>query len=58
VEVLIGEHFYYAAHQKALSDQLQGAPVHTVAGARFCMGWEKATEVAQKARTFFGAPTS
>jgi pimeloyl-ACP methyl ester carboxylesterase len=58
VEVLVGEHFYYVAHQKVLSAQLRGAPVHSVAGARFCMGWEKATEVAKKARTFFGAATS
>ena len=53
VEVLMGEHFYYAKYAAALSECLRGAPVRIQAGARFCLGWERAAEVAAHAAGFF-----
>jgi hypothetical protein len=55
VEVLVGEHFYYAKHADALSAQLGGAPVRIQPGARFCLGWERAAVVAAHAAKFFSA---
>ena len=54
VEVLVGEHFYYLKFKDALSEKLKGARVTTIDGARFCLGWERAKDVAAKARSFFG----
>jgi pimeloyl-ACP methyl ester carboxylesterase len=54
VEVLVGEHFYYLKFKDALSQKLNGARVTTIDGARFCMGWERAKDVAAKARSFLG----
>jgi pimeloyl-ACP methyl ester carboxylesterase len=54
VEVLVGEHFYYLKFKDELSQKLNGARVTTVDGARFCLGWERAKDVAAKACTFFG----
>jgi pimeloyl-ACP methyl ester carboxylesterase len=53
VEVLVGEHFYYAKYSDALSEHLGGAPVRVQPGARFCLGWERAAEVAAHAAKFF-----
>jgi pimeloyl-ACP methyl ester carboxylesterase len=53
VEVLVGEHFYYAKYAGALSEHLGGAPVRIQPGARFCLGWERAAEVAAHAAGFF-----
>lgn len=55
VEVLVGEHFYYSEHVDALSKALGGAPVHIQSGARFCLGWERAADVAAHAERFFTA---
>jgi len=53
VEVLVGEHFYYAKYAGLLSEYLGGAPVRIQPGARFCLGWERAAEVAAHAARFF-----
>lgn len=53
VEVIDGEHFYYAKFASALSECLGGAPVHIEPGARFCLGWERAEQVARHAAKFF-----
>lgn len=59
VEVLVGEHFYYAKYGEALSEHLGGAAVRIQPGARFCLGWERAEEVAAHAARFFSsAPAS
>jgi pimeloyl-ACP methyl ester carboxylesterase len=55
VEVLVGEHFYYCKFRNALSERLGGAPVTVLDGARFCIGWERAKDVALKARAFFAS---
>jgi len=55
VEVLVGEHFYYAKYSAVLSEHLGGAPVRIQSGARFCLGWERAAKVAAHAAGFFSA---
>lgn len=58
VEVLMGEHFYYAKYAGMLSEHLGGASVRIQPGARFCLGWERAAEVAAHAARFFSPATA
>jgi pimeloyl-ACP methyl ester carboxylesterase len=52
VLMLYGEHFIYGRHRALLQAQCRQAKVEIVPGARFCMSWERAEEVAAKARAF------
>ena len=50
VLLLIGEHFHYARFKDDFARII--ANVHIIPGARFCMTWERAAEVAQFAAEF------
>ena len=52
VLMLYGEHFIYGRHRALLQARCPHAKVEIIPGARFCMSWERAAEVAERARTF------
>ena len=52
VLMLYGEHFIYGRHRARLQAQCPQAKVEIVPGARFCMSWERADDVAARARAF------
>jgi pimeloyl-ACP methyl ester carboxylesterase len=52
VLMLYGEHFIYGRHRALLQAQCPQAKVEIVPGARFCMNWERADEIAARARAF------
>jgi pimeloyl-ACP methyl ester carboxylesterase len=56
VLLLIGEHFHYARFRDDYMRTIPDVRVHMIAGARFCMGWERATEVAQRTVGFVYNP--
>ena len=52
VLMLYGEHFIYGKHRALLQSKCPQAEVEIVPGGRFCMSWERATEVAARAQAF------
>ena len=54
VLMLYGEHFIYGRHRALLQARCPQAKVEIVPGARFCMCWERAEEIAARARAFIG----
>jgi pimeloyl-ACP methyl ester carboxylesterase len=54
VLMLYGEHFIYGRHRALLQSKCPQARVEIVPGARFCMSWERAADVAAHVRTFLG----
>ena len=52
VLMLYGEHFIYGRHRARLQAQCPHARVEIVPGARFCMSWERATDIAAQVRGF------
>src|SRR5262245_50536159 len=54
VLMLYGEHFIYGRHRALLQSKCPQAKVAIVPGARFCMSWERAGDVAAHARAFLG----
>jgi pimeloyl-ACP methyl ester carboxylesterase len=52
VLMLYGEHFIYGQHRALLQARCPHAKVEIIPGARFCMSWERATDVAERARAF------
>ena len=52
VLMLYGEHFIYGRHRPLLQSKCPQAGVEIVPGGRFCMSWERADEVAKRARAF------
>jgi pimeloyl-ACP methyl ester carboxylesterase len=52
VLMLYGEHFIYGRHRALLQSKCPQAAVEIVPGARFCMSWERADDIAQLARAF------
>jgi len=52
VLMLYGEHFLYGRHRALLQAKCPQAKVAIVPGARFCMSWERAEDIAAHARTF------
>lgn len=52
VLMLYGEHFIYGRHRALLQDKCRHARVEIIPGARFCMSWERAIDVAERARIF------
>jgi len=52
VLMLYGEHFIYGRHRALLQSKCPQARIEIVPGGRFCMSWERATEVAALARGF------
>lgn len=52
VLMLYGEHFIYGRHRALLQARCPHAKVEIIPGARFCMSWERAADVAERARAF------
>ena len=52
VLMLYGEHFIYGRHRALLQAKCPQAKVEIVPGGRFCMSWERASEVAALSRAF------
>lgn len=52
VLMLYGEHFLYGRHRDRMQAQCPQATVEIVPGARFCMSWERAGEIAARTRAF------
>ena len=52
VLMLYGEHFIYGRHRALLQSKCPQAQVEIVPGGRFCMSWERASEIADHARAF------
>jgi pimeloyl-ACP methyl ester carboxylesterase len=52
VLMLYGEHFIYGKHRARLQAQCPHARVEIVPGGRFCMSWERATDIAAHVRDF------
>lgn len=50
--VLAGEHFYFGRYMDEVLSLLADARAVVLPGARFCMTWEKAAEVAAEVRDF------
>ena len=51
--LLYGEKFIYARHRAELQAACQHARVEIVPNGRFCMSWERAQDIADRAATFF-----
>jgi pimeloyl-ACP methyl ester carboxylesterase len=43
--LLIGEHFYYVQHRAEFAARMRNLRTEIVAGARFCMTWERASDI-------------
>lgn len=56
VMLLTGEHFYYGRHRPTIEAAIPEVVSKVVPHGRFCMMWERATEIAQEALNFFGHP--
>ncbi len=52
VLMVYGERFIYGKHRALLQSKCPQAKVEIIAGGRFCMSWERATEIAAAARAF------
>jgi pimeloyl-ACP methyl ester carboxylesterase len=49
---LYGEHFIYGKHRALMQARCPHARIETVPGGRFCMSWERATDIARHATDF------
>ena len=52
VLMLYGEHFIYARHRAEVQARCPQATVELLTGGRFCLCWERAIDVAARARSF------
>lgn len=50
--MLYGEHFIYGKHAPLMRARCPHATVEFLPGGRFCMTWERAEDIARRARTF------
>lgn len=50
--LLIGEHFHYARFKDDFAALISNVRLRIIAGARFCMTWERAADIAQHAGDF------
>jgi pimeloyl-ACP methyl ester carboxylesterase len=50
--ILLGEHFHYAKFAHEMTQRAHDARAEILAGARFCISWERAAEIAEKAEPF------
>jgi pimeloyl-ACP methyl ester carboxylesterase len=50
--LLLGEHFYYARFLDEMIARVKDLRHEVLPGARFCMSWERAGEIARKASAF------
>jgi pimeloyl-ACP methyl ester carboxylesterase len=53
VLLLYGEKFIYGKYRNEVHASCPGAQLEIVPGGRFCMTWERATDIAAHARSFF-----
>ena len=53
VLMLYGEKFIYRKYRRQVHDACPHATVEIIRGGRFCMTWERATDIAAHARSFF-----
>ena len=53
VLLLYGEKFIYGKYRQQVQAACPKARLEIIPGGRFCMTWERATDIAQHARTFF-----
>ncbi len=56
--LLIGEHFYYLQYRDAFHSHNKQLRSEVIAGARLCMGWERAVDVGRHTLAFLSAPNS
>lgn len=54
--LLIGEHFYYIQYREEFHNKNKTLRSEVLAGARFCMGWERAADVGRHTLEFLRAP--
>jgi pimeloyl-ACP methyl ester carboxylesterase len=54
VLMLYGENFIYGKHRALMQSKCPHARLEIVPGGRFCMSWERATDIAAHARAFLG----
>jgi len=52
VLMLYGQKFIYRKYRRQVHDACPHATVEIIRGGRFCMTWERATDIAQHAKTF------
>jgi hypothetical protein len=52
VLMLYGENFIYGKHRALMQSKCPHAKLEIVPGGRFCMSWERATDIAAHARAF------
>ncbi len=50
--ILLGEHFHYAGFASEMTARAKNARADIIPGARFCMSWEKAADIAERAGPF------
>ena len=50
--ILLGEHFHYTKFAGEMVARARNARTEVIPGARFCMSWEKAAEIAERAGPF------
>jgi hypothetical protein len=50
--LLVGEHFYYVRFLDEVIVRVRNLRHEVLSGARFCMSWERAGEIAAKASAF------
>ena len=50
--ILLGEHFHYAKFASEMIKRSRDVRAEVLAGARFCISWERAGEIAEKAGPF------
>ncbi len=53
VLMLYGERFIYGKHRALMQKSCPHARLELIPGGRFCMSWERANDVAARARSFF-----
>ena len=53
--LLIGEHFYYVQYREEFHNKNKYLRSELIAGARFCMGWERAADVGRHTLEFLRA---
>ncbi len=53
--ILLGEHFHYTKYAEDMTARARNATAEILQGGRFCMSWEKASEIAERAGAFLTA---
>lgn len=56
--LLLGEHFHYVKHIEDMRARIRNLRDAVLPNGRFCMSWERATEIAEIARPFLLEPST